>query len=63
MSFSVLYSRACVGIHAPLVTVEVHITGGLPRVNIVGLPETVVKESKDRVKSAIQMSGFEFPMR
>lgn len=63
MSFAVLYSRACVGIHAPLVTVEVHITGGLPRVNIVGLPETVVKESKDRVKSAIQMSGFDFPMR
>ena len=63
MSFAVVYSRACVGIHAPLVTVEVHITGGMPRVNIVGLPETVVKESKDRVKSAIQMSGFQFPMR
>ncbi len=61
MSLAVVYSRAQIGISAPQVTVEVHITGGLPRLSIVGLPETAVKESKDRVRSAILNSGFEFP--
>lgn len=63
MSIAVIYSRARAGIAAPLVTVEVHIALGLPRFSIVGLPETVVKESKDRVRSALINSGFEFPAR
>src|SRR5688572_24450610 len=59
---AVVYSRAQVGIHAPLVTVETHISGGLPGFTIVGLPEAAVKESKDRVRSALQNSQFSFPM-
>jgi magnesium chelatase family protein len=55
-------SRACVGVEAPLITVEVHLAGGLPCVSIVGLPETAVREAKDRVRSALQNSGFEFPV-
>ena len=43
MSLAITYSRACVGIQAPIVTVETHISNGLPRFNIVGLPEAVVK--------------------
>ncbi len=61
MSLSVLYSRAEIGLDAPCVTVEVHITGGLPRFSIVGLPEVAVRESKDRVRSAIMNSRFQFP--
>jgi len=61
MTLAVLYSRASVGIQAPLVTVETHISGGLPGFTIVGLPETAVKESKDRVRSALLNSKFEFP--
>ncbi len=63
MSLAVLYSRAGVGMDAPLVTVEVHLANGLPSMSIVGLPETAVKESKDRVRGAIINSRFEFPMR
>jgi magnesium chelatase family protein len=63
MSIAVVYSRAQVGIHAPLVTIEVHLSNGLPGLNIVGLPEAAVKESKDRVRSAILNSRFEFPLR
>lgn len=63
MSLAITYSRASIGIMAPLVTVETHISNGLPRLNIVGLPETVVKESKDRVRSAIINSHFSFPSR
>jgi magnesium chelatase family protein len=48
-------------LEAPLVTVEVHAAGGLPSMNIVGLPEAAVREARDRVRSAIQNSGFEFP--
>jgi magnesium chelatase family protein len=48
-------------LEAPLVTVEVHVAGGLPSVNMVGLPDAAVREAKDRVRSAIQNSGFEFP--
>lgn len=62
-SLAVLYSRGVAGMNAPLVTVEVHISGGLPNFTIVGLPETVVRESKDRVRSAIQTSQFDFPAR
>lgn len=63
MSLAVAYSRGRSGIDAPLVTVEVHISNGLPALNIVGLPETAVKESKDRVRGAIINSHFEFPMQ
>jgi magnesium chelatase family protein len=63
MGLAVVLSRAQVGVDAPLVRVEVHITGGLPRMGIVGLPEAAVKESKDRVRSALLNSGFDFPRR
>ena len=61
MGLAVIYSRGRSGIEAPLVTVEVHVSNGLPALNIVGLPETAVKESKDRVRGAILNSRFEFP--
>lgn len=63
MSLAIVYSRGRSGIAAPLVTVEVHVTNGLPSVSIVGLPETAVKESKDRVRGAIINSQFEFPLQ
>ena len=63
MSLAVVYSRAQLGIAAPLVTVEVHLSNGLPRFTIVGLPETTVRESKDRVRSALINSHFRFPPR
>ena len=63
MSLAIVYSRAKVGISAPLVTVEVHLSNGLPCFSIVGLPETSVREARDRVRSAIINSGFEFPAR
>lgn len=62
MSLSIVYSRAG-GLDAPLVTVEVLLTNGLPSLGIVGLPETAVKESKDRVRGAIINSRFDFPVR
>ncbi|AEJ00807.1 Mg chelatase, subunit ChlI [Nitrosomonas sp. Is79A3] len=61
MSLAVLYSRALSGIQAPLVTVETHIANGLPSFTIVGLPDTEVKESKDRVRSALQNAQFKIP--
>jgi len=63
MSLSVVYSRARLGIQAPLVSIEAHLSNGLPSLAIVGMPETAVKESKDRVRSAILNSQFEFPAR
>jgi magnesium chelatase family protein len=63
MPLAVLYSRAIAGMEAPLVTVEVHIANGLPGFTIVGLPEAEVKESKDRVRAALQNTRFEFPPR
>ncbi|MES2626926.1 MAG: YifB family Mg chelatase-like AAA ATPase, partial [Pseudomonadota bacterium] len=63
MALALVYSRANIGIDAPLVTVEVHLSNGLPGFNIVGLPETAVKESKERVRSAILNSQLEFPQR
>ena len=62
-SLAIVYSRGRSGIDAPLVTVEVHVTNGLPALNIVGLPAAAVKESKDRVRSAILNSHFEFPIQ
>jgi magnesium chelatase family protein len=59
----VTYTRAQVGITAPQVTVETHLTGGIPRFTIVGLPEVAVNESKERVRSALMNSQFEFPRK
>lgn len=61
MSLAVVYCRAQIGILAPEVTVEAHVSPGLPKFTIVGLPEAVVKESKDRVRSALMTSRFDFP--
>ena len=63
MSYALTYSRAYVGVEAPLVSVETHLSAGLPALTIVGLPETAVRESKDRVRSAIINAGFEFPAK
>lgn len=63
MSLAVLYSRALSGMDAPPVTVEVHLANGLPSFTIVGLPETEVKESKDRVRAALQNCQFDFPVK
>jgi len=63
MSFAVVNSRALCGMSAPLVEVEVHLANGLPQFNIVGLPDTEVKESRDRVRAAIIQSGFDFPAK
>ena len=63
MSFSVVCSRALIGVSAPLVHIETHISNGLPALSIVGLPEAAVRESKDRVRSALINSGFDFPAR
>ncbi len=63
MSLALVASRALAGLHAPEVAVEVHLANGLPQFTIVGLPDTEVKESRDRVRAAIINSGFEFPAR
>lgn len=63
MRLARVFTRALVGIDAPEVIVEVHIANGLPALSIVGLPEAAVRESKDRVRAAIQNSRFEFPAR
>ena len=63
MSLAVLHSRALAGLSAPEVTVEVHLANGLPSFTIVGLPDTEVKESRDRVRAALVNSRFEFPAR
>ena len=63
MSLAVLNSRAIAGMEAPEVTVEVHLAAGLPAFTLVGLPDTEVKEARDRVRAAIQNCRFEFPQR
>lgn len=63
MSLAIVYSRANIGIEAPLVSVETHLSNGLPGFSIVGLPETAVRESKERVRSAILNSSLEFPAK
>jgi len=63
MSLAIVYSRAQDGVAAPSVTVEVHLSGGLPGTSIVGLPETAVKEARDRVRVAIQNAQLEYPSR
>lgn len=61
MSLAVLASRALFGLQAKPVQVEVHVGSGLPTFSIVGLPGAGVRESRDRVRSAILNSGFDFP--
>lgn len=63
MSYATLFTRAKHGVSAPLVTVEVQISSGLPSFTIIGLAETALKESRDRVRSALIASHFEFPLR
>ncbi len=62
MSYATVHSCALAGIRSLPVIVEVHLANGLPGVSIVGLPQSAVRESKDRVKAAIQHAGFRFPM-
>jgi magnesium chelatase family protein len=63
MGVAVVFSRGLAGLDAPLVRVEAHMGNGLPNFHIVGLPETEVKEARDRVRAAIETTGFEFPQR
>ncbi|MGM1326921.1 magnesium chelatase domain-containing protein, partial [Klebsiella michiganensis] len=63
MSLAIVYTRAALGIGAPLITVEVHISNGLPGLTMVGLPETTVREARDRVRSAIINSGYAYPAK
>ncbi|MEO7432792.1 MAG: YifB family Mg chelatase-like AAA ATPase [Dokdonella sp.] len=63
MSLAVVFSRAQDGIEAPLVSCEVHLSGGLPGTSIVGLPETAVKEARDRVRAAILNGQLDYPQR
>ena len=61
MTFALVRSRALRGLEAPAVTVEVHLANGLPSFTLVGLADTEVKESRERVRAALQTSGLEFP--
>ena len=63
MSLALVHSRARAGIHAPAVRVEVHLSGGLPATQIVGLPEAAVRESRDRVRAALMCARFDWPQR
>lgn len=63
MSLAVVHTRTCLGIAAVPVTVEVHLSPGLPSVQMVGLPDSAVRESRDRVRSAMLNSGYQFPQR
>jgi magnesium chelatase family protein len=60
---SIVFSRAPAGLEAPLVRVEVHLGSGLPAFALVGLPEAVVRESKERVRAALVTAGYDFPQR
>ncbi len=63
MTLAIVHCRSQQGIDAPAITVEVHLSNGLPALSIVGLPETAVRESKERVRSALLNAHFEFPPR
>ncbi|WP_368622637.1 magnesium chelatase domain-containing protein [Paraburkholderia sp. BR13444] len=63
MSLAVVRSRAPAAGRAPEVTVEVHLANGLPSFSIVGLPDLEVRESRERVRAALQNCGFDFPVR
>lgn len=61
MALAIVTTRAGLGLEAPEVLVEVHLSNGLPGLTLVGLPETAVRESRERVRSALLNAGFEFP--
>ena len=61
MSLALVQSRALLGLQAPSVTVEVHLANGLPSFTLVGLADVEVKEARERVRSALQNAGLEFP--
>lgn len=63
MTTASILSRAAAGLDAPLITVEVHLTNGLPGLAIVGLPESSVREARERVRSALLSSHFDWPDR
>lgn len=63
MSLAIVHSRAMIGIEASAVLVEIHLANGLPAFNLVGLPDLEVKESRERVRAALAVCGFEFPNR
>ncbi|WP_051528912.1 YifB family Mg chelatase-like AAA ATPase [Microvirgula aerodenitrificans] len=63
MSTAVLHSRALIGVDAPEVAVEIHLANGLPAFSLVGLPETEVKEARERVRAALLTTGYDFPNR
>lgn len=63
MSLAIVYSRASIGVQAPLVTIEVHLSNGKPSFTLVGLPEKTVKEAQDRVRSAIINAQFKYPAK
>ncbi|MGC7561140.1 YifB family Mg chelatase-like AAA ATPase [Pasteurella sp. PK-2025] len=63
MSLAIVYSRASMGVQAPLVTIEVHLSQGKPGFTLVGLPEKTVKEAQDRVRSALLNAQFKYPAK
>ena len=63
MTLAVVRSRGLNGMAAPEVTVEVHLANGLPSFTLVGLPDTEVREARERVRAALQNSRFDFPTR
>lgn len=63
MSLALVHSRALAGMDAPPVTVEVHLAPGLPGLTLVGLPDTEVREARDRVRAALLCAGFDVPAR
>ncbi len=63
MALATVYARAQNGMQSQLITVEVHLANGMPGFTVVGLPEAAVRESKDRVRAALQNAGFNFPIK
>lgn len=63
MNNALVFSRARSGVDAPLIHIEIHLSKGMPGFSIVGLPETAVKESRDRVRSAIMNAGYDMPVK
>jgi magnesium chelatase family protein len=63
MNLASVQARATAGIEAPAVRVEVHLSAGLPGLSIVGLPEAAVREARERVRSALMTTHFEWPAR
>ena len=63
MSIAIVRTRGLSGMYAPQVTVEVHLSNGLPSFTLVGLPDTEVREARERVRAALLTSRFDFPAR